>query len=93
MHMHGIVMTATLQEDPRDPDQVELHLAVQGVGAGQPRRIVVPMSFLITNPDLDPDAIKGHSFQAEVFQEEGNPQWFVSTIEFAPGRVLRLDPS
>ncbi len=93
MHIHGIVMSATLKDDPSHAEQVELELAVQGVGAGQPRRIVVPMSVLIANPDIDPEGIKGHAFQAKVEQEAGGGRWVVSKIAFASGRVLRPDPS
>lgn len=92
MHMHGIVMTATLQEDPGDAEKVELHLVVQGVGRGQPRKVVVPMAILVANPEIDPDLIRGHAFQAEV--EEAEPgRWVVTAIGFAENRVLRPDPS
>ncbi len=91
MHMHGIVMTADLAEDAGDPDVVELRLTVQGVGAGQPRKIVLPMSVLVENPEIDPETIKGHAFQAEV--EEVSPKrWIVSQIAFAANRVLREEP-
>lgn len=90
MHMHGIVMRAELRDDPVDADRVELHLVVQGVGRGQPRRVVVPMQVLVANPEIDPDDITGHAFEAEV--EEAAPgRWLVSAIGFASNRVLRPD--
>ncbi len=88
MHMHGIVMTATLEAVAGDADLVELHLAVQGVGPGQPRKVVVPMALLIAQPDIDPEAIAGHAFDAEVGQE-GPKRWVVESISFAARRVLR----
>ena len=90
MQMHGIVMTATLQEESSGSDQVELHLVVQGVGRGQPRRIVIPMQVLVANPEIDPDTIQGHAFQAEV-EEVTTNRWIVSEIAFAQNRVLRTE--
>ena len=90
MQMHGIVMTATLAEEPPGSDLVEMRLLVQGVGRGQPRKIVVPMDLLVANPEIDPDAIQGHAFQAEV--EEVSPQrWVATEIGFAQNRVLRSE--
>lgn len=92
MHMHGIVMTAELRDDPAVEAHVEMHLVVQGVGRGQPRRIVVPMHVLVANPEIDPDAIRGHAFQAEV-EEEAASRWVVASIAFAVDRVLRPENS
>lgn len=92
MHMHGIVMTAELRDDPADADKVELHLVVQGVGRGQPRRVIIPMDVLVSQPEIDPDIIKGHAFQAEVDEAAPN-RWIVSTIAFASDRVLRPEGS
>jgi hypothetical protein len=42
MHLRGIVQAADLEENPPGSDRIELVLRVQGVGPGQPRRIVIP---------------------------------------------------
>jgi len=88
MHMHGIVMTATLAEAPGDADRVEMHLLVQGVGPGQPRRIVVPMEILIAQPEVEPESIAVHAFDADV-HEEAPKRWVAEAITFAARRVLR----
>lgn len=88
MHLHGIVMTATLEPDPADPDLVEMHLLLQGVGPGQPRRIVVPMAILIAEPDIEPELVVGHAFEAEV-EEVAPKRWVAEAIQFARNRVLR----
>jgi hypothetical protein len=88
MHIHGIVMTATLAEVVGDADRVEMHLVVQGVGPGQPRRVVVPMKILIAEPEIEPESVVGHAFDAEV-REEGPKRWVVDAISFASRRVLR----
>jgi hypothetical protein len=88
MQMHGIVMTAELVEAPNDPNSVEVHLMVQGVKPGQPRRVVIPMSVLVAQPDIEPEAIRGHGFEAEVI-EEGPKRWIVESIQFAARSVLR----
>jgi hypothetical protein len=83
-------MTADLVEDPNDPEAVEVHLMVQGVRPGQPRRIVIPMAVLLAQPDIEAETIRGHGFEAEVV-EEGPKRWVVETIQFAARRVLRPD--
>jgi hypothetical protein len=88
MQIRGIVRTATLEENPPGSDQIEMVLRVQGVGAGQPRLLVVPYSLLLEDPELDPEIIQGKGFQAEVV-DEGSGRWIVSEIAFAAGRVLR----
>lgn len=91
MHLHGIVMTATLEEDPADPDRVEMHLLVQGVGPGQPRKLVVPMEILVAQPDIEPESIRGHAFEAEV-REAAPKRWITDAITFMTNRVLRPEP-
>jgi hypothetical protein len=88
MQIRGIVRTATLEENPPGSDQIEMVLRVQGVGAGQPRLLVVPYTLLLTDQDLDPELIQGKGFQAEVV-DEGAGRWIVSEITFASGRILR----
>lgn len=88
MQMHGIVMTAVLEEQPPGSDNVELVLTLQGVGKGQPRRIVVPMDYLVSHPEIDPDQVAGHAFGAEV-EEVESKRWVVGEIVFAGNRVLR----
>lgn len=90
MRLHGIVMSVALEENPPGSDEIELTLWLQGVGPGQPRRIVVPYELLLSDPDLDADAVQGHAFEAEVEQDETG-RWIVGAIGFADGRVLR-DP-
>ncbi len=88
MQIRGIVRTATLEENPPDSDQIEMILRVQGVGAGQPRLLVVPYALLLANPELEPEQIQGKGFQAEV-ADEGSGRWIVREIAFASGRILR----
>jgi hypothetical protein len=88
MRIRGIVRTATLQEDPAGVDRIEMVLRVQGVGPSQPRTLVVPYELLLADPDLDPDAIQGKGFDADV--DEASPgRWLVLEIAFASGSVLR----
>src|SRR5215472_4815691 len=70
MRIRGIVRTATLEENPPESDRIELVLRVQGVGPGQPRTFVVPYELLLADPDLDPDAVQGKRFDAEVDEAE-----------------------
>lgn len=90
MHMHGIVMSADLEEDPPGSGAIDMILRVQGVGAGQPRRIVIPYALLLRDEALDPESIQGHAFQAEV-EEAAPKRWVVNEIAFANNRVLRGD--
>lgn len=88
MHIHGIVMSANLEENPPGSDIIEMLLRIQGVGAGQPRRIVVPYEVLVRDPSLEPETIVGHAFQAEI-AEDAATRWVVREIAFAQNRVLR----
>jgi hypothetical protein len=90
MHLHGIVRTATLTENPPGSDTIEMVLTLQGVGPGQPRTIVVPFDLLLQDPTLEPEAIAGHAFQAEAI-EAGPTRWVVTEIAFASRRVLRSE--
>jgi hypothetical protein len=92
MHIHGIVMSGILEENPPGSDVIEMVLRIQGVGAGQPRRIVIPYEVLLRDPNLEPDTIAGHAFQAEVVEVESN-RWVVRDIAFAQNRVLREEES
>jgi hypothetical protein len=91
MRLHGIVMQAELVEDPSDSDRVDMLLRIQGVGPGQPRRIVVPFERLVADPTLDPELVAGHAFQAEVSQVEPG-RWVALAIAFGENRVLRPEP-
>ena len=62
-------------------------LKVQGVGAGQPRTLVIPYDLLLGDDTLDPDQIAGKGFEADAEEERG--RWVVSSIALATGRVLR----
>lgn len=87
MRLRGVVRAADLQEEPPGSDRIELALRLQGVGPGQPRLIVVPYSILLQYETLDPDAVTGRGFEAEVGQDDRG-RWVVSEIAFA-SRVLR----
>lgn len=88
MKIRGIVRTATLEENPPGTERIEMLLRVQGVGAGQPRTLVVPYELLLADPDLDPEAIPGRGFEAEA-EQAGDGRWTVGAIAFAEGNVLR----
>ncbi len=88
MHLRGIVRSAELQEYPPGSDDIEMVLRVQGVGPGQPRTIVVPFGLLLADPDLAPESVAGHGFEADVDQDAG-ARWVTSTITFAGRRILR----
>jgi len=88
MRIRGIVRTATLEENPPGSDRIELILRVQGVAPGQPRTLVVPYEILLADSGLDPDAVPGKRFEAEV--DEADPgRWVVGEIAFAMGQFLR----
>jgi hypothetical protein len=87
VHLRGIVQTATLEEFPPNSERIEMVLKVQGVGPAQPRTIVVPFELLLRDPSLEPEAVAGRGFEADVNQA-GDRRWVVSRIAFA-GRVLR----
>jgi hypothetical protein len=88
MILRGIVQSATLEENPPGSETIEMVLQVQGVGPGQPRRIVVPFSLLLADPGLEPETVAGHGFEAEV-ENAGGSRWVVRQIGFAARRVLR----
>jgi hypothetical protein len=87
MRMKGIVQTATLEENPPGSDSIEMALKVQGVGAGQPRKIIIPFELLVEDPSLEPETIAGHAFEADV--EQSGDRWLVAQITFAQKRILR----
>jgi hypothetical protein len=88
MRIRGIVRTATLEENPPGSEQIEMVVRVQGVGAGQPRVLIVPYEILLHDPSLDPEIVQGKGFQAEVVEDETG-RWVVVEISLASGRVLR----
>jgi len=90
MQIHGIVQAATLEENPPGGEAIEMILRVQGVGPGQPRKIVVPFELLLLDPTLEPESVAGHGFEAKVDQA-GPGRWEVAQIAFAGGRVLRRE--
>ena len=86
MQIRGVIQSAELRE--AGGDQVEMDVRVQGVGPGQPRRLVVPLALLVAEPTLDPEAIAGHGFEAVV--DEPTPgRWVATEFRVAPRRVLR----
>jgi hypothetical protein len=88
MHLHGIVMAAELVEEPPESGRIEMALRIQGVGPGQPRRIIVPFERMLSDPSLEPDLVAGKAFQAEVIEVESK-RWEVVEIAFAERRILR----
>jgi hypothetical protein len=88
MRIRGIVRTASLEENPPGSDRIEMILRIQGVGPGQPRTLVVPYELLLADPDLDPEAVPGKRFEAEVDEAEPG-RWVVAEIAFAAGQFLR----
>ncbi|HEV3162393.1 MAG TPA: hypothetical protein VGZ22_00020 [Isosphaeraceae bacterium] len=88
MHLRGIVQSAELQENPPGSDTIEMLLRVQGVGPGQPRKILIPFELLLLDPSLDPESVTGHGFEAEV-EQTPDARWVISMISFASSRVLR----
>lgn len=87
MHLRGIIQSAVLEETPPDSGNIEMVVRVQGVGPGQPRRIVVPYVLLLQDDGLEPEAVTGRAFEADVEQDEQG-RWTVGKIAFA-SRVLR----
>ncbi|HMB08018.1 MAG TPA: hypothetical protein VKP69_30355 [Isosphaeraceae bacterium] len=87
MHLRGIIQTATLEENPPGGEVIEMVLRVQGVGAGQPRRLIIPYTLLLQDESLEPEAIAGRGFEADVEQDDV-ARWVVVRIAFA-SRVLR----
>jgi hypothetical protein len=87
MHLRGIVRTAELVENPPESGTIELVLRVQGVGAGQPRTIIIPYALLLQDDSLEPESVERRAFEAEVAQAEGG-RWLVAHIDFA-ARILR----
>jgi hypothetical protein len=85
MTLHGFIMSAELAEDSQG--EIELTLRIQGVGPGQPRRIVVPYAVLLADPSIDADDVVGRGFEAEV-EQAGASRWEVSRLTLA-GKVLR----
>jgi hypothetical protein len=88
MEIHGIIQSAQLEEYPPGTDTIEMVLKVQGVGAGQPRRLVIPFGLLLAEPTLDPESVAGHGFEAEV-HEAAPGRWEVERITVAQRRILR----
>ena len=87
MLLHGFIMSAELAENPPGSERIELVLRIQGVGPGQPRRIVVPYDYLLTDPSIDGDDVAGRGFEAEV-EQAGPLRWEVTRLTMA-GKVLR----
>jgi hypothetical protein len=88
MRMKGIVQAASLEENPPGSDSIEMVLKLQGVGAGQPRKIIVPFALLLQDPSLDPESVAGHAFEADV-EQAADARWLVAQIAFAEKRILR----
>ena len=87
MTLHGFVMSAELAEESPGGERVELTIRLQGVGPGQPRRIVVPHDLLLADPSIDADDVVGRNFEADV-EQDGPSRWVVSRLALA-SHVLR----
>jgi hypothetical protein len=87
MHLRGLIQSAVLEESPPESGNIEMVVRVQGVGPSQPRRLIVPYGLLLQDETLEPDAVVGRAFDAEIEQDD-QERWVVSTIAFA-SRVLR----
>jgi hypothetical protein len=87
MQLRGIIQSAVLQEVPPESGNLEIVMRIQGVGPGQPRLIVIPFAILVEDESLDPEAIAGRAFDAEVAPGP-DARWLVTRISFA-SQVLR----
>lgn len=87
MTLRGIVQAAELVENPPGGETIEMLVRAQGVGPSQPRRFVIPHELLIADDSLDPDLIKGLSFEADI-EEEAPGRWRAMSIRLA-SRMLR----
>ena len=85
MRIKGIVRTGTLEENPPGSDRIEMTLKVQGVGAGQPRTLVIPYDLLLGDDTLDPDQIAGKGFEADAEEERWTLGGFVDRTRHRAG--------
>ena len=88
MTIKGFIQSAELVQDPADEDRVMMVARVQGVGAGQPRKILIPFEILVAQDDLEPETMAGRAFNA-VYEQIDQAAAIVTAIEVRPGRVLR----
>lgn len=88
MTLKGFIQSAELVEDTSGPDRVMMIVRVQGVGPGQPRKILIPFEILIVQDDLEAETMGGRAFRAECSAVE-NALGMVTAIEVGPSRVLR----
>lgn len=88
MTIKGFIQSAELVQDPADEDRVMMVARVQGVGAGQPRKILIPFEILVAQDDLEPETMAGRAFNA-VYEQIDQAAAIVTAIEVGPGRVLR----
>ena len=89
MQIKGVIRLVDLQEHPPGSDRIEIVLTVQGVGAGQPRRLVIPFEYLLKEEGLEPEALVGRGFLAEIMEDDTG-RWIVHELALA-SRVLRQD--
>jgi hypothetical protein len=88
MTLKGFIQSAELVEDTSGADRVMMIVRVQGVGPGQPRKILIPFEILIVQDDLEAETMGGRAFRAECSGVE-NAMGMVTAIEVGPSRVLR----
>ena len=89
MILHGFVMSAELAENPPGSARIEMALRIQGVGPGQPRRIVIPYDVLLADPSIDGDDIVGQQASRPKSSNLGPSRWDVRRISPGGARVLR----
>ncbi|MFM7593907.1 MAG: hypothetical protein ACKO85_19135 [Isosphaeraceae bacterium] len=88
MTIKGFIQSADLLQDPASEDRVMMIARVQGVGPGQPRKILIPFEILVAQEDLDPNTMAGRTFLGSYDQViEGTA--LITYLEVGPGRVLR----
>lgn len=90
MTIKGFIQSAELVEDLNGPDRVMMLLKVQGVGPGQPRKLLIPFEILVAQDELDPDRLAGCAFRA-AYENVSQATALIEAIEVGAGRVLR-DP-
>lgn len=88
MTIKGFIQSADLLQDPASDDRVMMLARVQGVGPGQPRKIIIPFEILVAQDNLEPETMAGRAFQGS-YDEVVEGTALITFIEVGPGRVLR----
>jgi len=88
----GFIQSAELLQDPASDDRVMMVARVQGVGPGQPRKILIPFEILIAQEDLDPETMAGRAFMGS-YEQVIEATALINYIEVGPARILRRPES